>query len=71
MPDMDGFEATQAIRQWEQEQDRQHPPTPICALTAHILPEHLDRCIASGMNDHLLKPVEMSKLRAFLLSQPT
>lgn len=64
MPDMNGFEATRAIRQWEQEQQR--VPVPIVALTAHIMDEHKERSQASGMNDYLTKPIELSELRDVL-----
>lgn len=61
MPEMDGFEATRAIRQWEQENNLN--PTPIIALTAHIMDEHKDRSIRCGMNAHLAKPIELNELR--------
>lgn len=65
MPEMDGFEATRHIREWEKHQHR--PPIPIIALTAHILREHQDRSIAAGMNAYVSKPVEMSNLRDVLV----
>ncbi len=61
MPEMDGFEATRKIREWEQSHGL--PATPIVALTAHILKEHRDRSFAAGMNAHLPKPVELNTLR--------
>ncbi len=65
MPEMDGFEATRRIR----EHERRHglAPVPIVALTAHILREHRERSLASGMNAHIPKPVEMSVLRDTLV----
>lgn len=65
MPEMDGFEATRRIRQWESMQRR--PETPIIALTAHIMDEHKERSLACGMNAHLSKPVELSELRDTIL----
>ena len=64
MPEMNGFEATEKIRAWE----KQHILTPIhiTALTAHVLAEQLERCKACGMDDYLLKPVELNKLREHL-----
>ncbi|HEY9035507.1 MAG TPA: response regulator [Pseudomonadales bacterium] len=62
MPELDGYEATERIRQWELKQDL--PPIPIVALTAHVLPEYLQRCLESGMNDYLLKPVNVESLQA-------
>lgn len=52
MPGMDGFEAARRIR--SQGRNR---GTPIVALTAHALTTHRDRCLASGMDDCLTKPI--------------
>jgi signal transduction histidine kinase/DNA-binding response OmpR family regulator len=65
MPEMDGFEATRRIRQWEAQNKR--TPMPIIALTAHIMDEHKERSLACGMNAHLSKPVELSELRDTML----
>ena len=65
MPEMDGFEATRRIRQYEQKQGL--PAVPIVALTAHILREHKERSLAAGMNAHLPKPVELNVLRDTLV----
>lgn len=65
MPFMDGYVATQAIREWEKITHRR--PVPILALTAHILDEHQARSLEVGMNEHLNKPVELSQLRDALL----
>ncbi|MFT6431880.1 MAG: CheY-like chemotaxis protein, partial [Halopseudomonas sp.] len=61
MPELDGFSATQQIREWEKNQGR--PALPIIALTAHILPEHRERSRRAGMNAHIAKPVDLSQLR--------
>jgi PAS domain S-box-containing protein len=70
MPKMDGYEATQAIRQWERHQptsDPQHlPHIPIIALTAHALEGDRQRCLAAGMDDYLPKPVQMETLQIVL-----
>jgi len=60
MPDMDGYEAMRAMRNWER--DRGLPRTPIVALTAHALPEEAARCLAAGADLHLPKPVKKSVL---------
>jgi two-component system sensor histidine kinase/response regulator len=53
MPEMDGFEATRLIRA-----DQAFAALPIIAMTAHALSEERDRCLASGMNDHIGKPID-------------
>ncbi|MAR92655.1 MAG: hypothetical protein CML06_17500 [Pseudomonadales bacterium] len=65
MPIMGGEEASRRIRQWEQEQgwDR----TPIIALTAHAMREHVASCHAAGMDDHISKPVELNLLQEKVL----
>ncbi|AUM13718.1 hybrid sensor histidine kinase/response regulator [Ketobacter alkanivorans] len=65
MPEMNGFDATRAIRQWEQTQHRS--PIPIIALTAHIMDEHKERSLECGMNAYLAKPIELSELRDALI----
>lgn len=61
MPELDGFDAAQLIREWEKSRGRE--PLPIIALTAHILPEHRERSRRAGMNAHIAKPVELAQLR--------
>ena len=60
MPIMDGYEATQKIRQWEQGQKR--TPVPIIALTAHAFIRFKKKCLDAGCSDFLTKPVKKSKL---------
>lgn len=66
MPNMDGFEATRAIRAFESQHKRR--PIPIVALTAHVMQEHQEKSVASGMNGHLAKPLELERLRETLLT---
>ena len=66
MPVMDGYSATIALRQLEQE--KQLPPLPVIALTAHVMPEHQRKALASGMNDYMAKPLEFNTLKEKLLS---
>ena len=54
MPRMDGYKATKAIRGAEREDN----DLPIIAMTANALKEDVDSALASGMNDHLAKPID-------------
>ncbi|HEY9683834.1 MAG TPA: response regulator [Oculatellaceae cyanobacterium] len=55
MPEMDGFEATKAIRRYEALQNRY---TPIIAVTALAMVGDQERCIAVGMDDYISKPID-------------
>jgi len=59
MPEMDGFEATRQIRQWEQENGGH---LPIVALTAHAMKGDRDRCMEAGMDAYVSKPVRAREL---------
>jgi two-component system sensor histidine kinase/response regulator len=59
MPVMDGFEASMAIRQWEQE-NKVTQPTPIIAMTAHTM--RSECCFAAGMSGYLSKPMDIHLL---------
>ncbi len=61
MPNMDGCDATKAIREIEKSGSR--TPIPILALTAHAMREHQEQCENAGMNGHLSKPLELDVLR--------
>ncbi len=60
MPVMDGYAATRAIREYEAQ--RELPPVPIVALTAHALAEHKKRARQAGMDEQLDKPVRLEAL---------
>ena len=64
MPVLDGYDTTRQLRQWEQENDRFR--IPVIALTAHAMGSHRERCLESGMDDHLGKPVTLKQLTAKL-----
>jgi signal transduction histidine kinase/DNA-binding response OmpR family regulator len=64
MPMMDGYIATQKIR--EIEIDRNLPRTPIIGLTAHALRGDRDKCLDAGMDDYLAKPISTNKLTAMI-----
>jgi len=63
MPVMDGFQATAAIR--AHEGGRVH--LPILAFTAHALPEERERCLRSGMDGYVVKPVAAEQLCSEIL----
>ena len=69
MPEMDGYEATAAIRTDEQAglgAGRKPRHTPIVALTASVLKADRDRCFASGMDDFISKPFRADQLESAL-----
>jgi len=55
MPEMDGLEATRRIRE-------SGVTLPIIAMTANVFREDVEKCLAAGMDDHLGKPLDMSKV---------
>jgi len=59
MPVMDGYEATDRIRELEQERGAR---TPIVAVTANALERDEERCLAAGMDDYLAKPFGLKDL---------
>jgi CheY-like chemotaxis protein len=65
MPVMDGYTATQAIREWEMANHR--PPTPIIALTAHALKGDEEKSLTAGCTAHLTKPIKKATLLAAIL----
>ncbi len=74
MPEMDGFEATRAIRQWEDASRvgpfdvSTEPMTrlPIVALTANAMQGDRERCLAAGMDDYITKPLARADLARVL-----
>jgi two-component system sensor histidine kinase/response regulator len=58
MPELDGMEATEAIRKLEVGRSR----TPIIALTAHAMASDRERCLAAGMDGFVSKPIQTGEL---------
>jgi two-component system sensor histidine kinase/response regulator len=58
MPEMDGFEATRAIR--EMEGDKKH--IPVIAMTARAMKEDREKSLQAGMDDYISKPIEPEKM---------
>jgi two-component system, sensor histidine kinase and response regulator len=61
MPEMNGWEATKAIRENEKATGKH---IPIAAMTAHAMDGDKDRCLAAGMDDYLTKPIRLVELLA-------
>jgi CheY-like chemotaxis protein len=61
MPEMDGLEATAAIRRAER---RTGGHVPIIALTAHAMAGDRERCLASGMDGYVSKPIRAEEIRS-------
>ena len=59
MPEMDGFEATAAIRK---DEGRAGKHLPIIAMTAHAMDGDRERCLGAGMDGYISKPVEATAL---------
>ena len=61
MPELDGYEATQQVRQWEAtgSAGRRHY---VIAVTAHALDGDREHCLEAGMDDYISKPISMDRL---------
>ncbi|MCP8899328.1 PAS domain S-box protein [Gilvimarinus xylanilyticus] len=64
MPEMDGFEATEAIRRGDA--GERYRSTPIVALTANAMQGDRELCLQKGMNDYLSKPIQAQSLNSTL-----
>ncbi|GHV13663.1 hypothetical protein FACS1894219_08780 [Clostridia bacterium] len=64
MPEMDGFEATRNIRSFEISSGL--PKKPIVAMTANVFREDIMKCLESGMNSHVGKPLDFAEVMAKL-----
>ncbi|KAM5351893.1 hypothetical protein ACJ41O_004616 [Fusarium nematophilum] len=60
MPRKDGYQACREIRQWEMASN--HPKMPIIALSANVMSDVQDKCVAAGFSDYVTKPVDFIDL---------
>lgn len=63
MPEMDGFEATAAIREKEKHFGNH---LPVIAMTAHAMKGDRERCLAAGMDEYITKPIRAEELAELL-----
>lgn len=61
MPNMDGYEATRAIRQYEEEMGFKHR-VPIIAMTANAFEEDRKNALDAGMDEHITKPIKFDEV---------
>ncbi len=61
LPEMDGYQITQAIREMEKQNNVENP-VPIIALTANTYDNDKEKCFDAGMNDYLSKPFTSKQL---------
>jgi CheY-like chemotaxis protein len=69
MPEMDGYEATRAIRKYEQNLETRcqwDAPVHIIAMTANAMQGDREKCLAVGMDDYVSKPMRLAELQAAL-----
>jgi len=69
MPELDGFQATQIIR--DPKSKVLNHDIPIIALTAHAMKKDKDRCLKAGMDDYIPKPIQPQKLYEAIEKQIT
>ena len=64
MPEMDGYEATRTIRSLND--IPKAASIPIIAMTANVFRDDVEKCLASGMNDHISKPIDYNEMMELL-----
>jgi CheY-like chemotaxis protein len=64
MPEMDGYECAKRVR--DPESGVLNPQIPIIAVTAHAMAGDKERCLSSGMDDYISKPIDHGELKSKL-----
>jgi CheY-like chemotaxis protein len=60
MPRKDGYQTCRDIRTWER--TKKYPLMPIIALSANVMAEVIEKCVAAGFNSYVTKPVDFQHL---------
>jgi CheY-like chemotaxis protein len=60
MPNKDGYQTCKEIRRWERK--NKYPYLPIIALSANVLGDVYSKCVESGFNSYVTKPVDFKEL---------
>lgn len=60
MPRKDGYQTCREIREWERKE--KFPQMPMIALSANVMADVLDNCLAAGFNSYVTKPVDFKEL---------
>jgi len=71
MPEMDGFEATRKIREWESKtlETQKFNRIPIVAMTANAMKGDREMCLNAGMDDYVTKPIKREIVFAAIEAQ--
>lgn len=64
MPRKDGYQACREIRAWEKANE--YKPMPIVALSANVMSDVQEKCIAAGFDDYVTKPFDFIDLSSAL-----
>ncbi len=64
MPVMDGYTATRLIREWET--NHHQPRHPIIAMTSNAFEEDRQRCLSTGMDDFIAKPIQLTVMKKMI-----
>jgi len=60
MPELDGYVTTRILREGERKNGKKR--LPIIGVTAHVMPDSIDKCFKAGMDDYIAKPFDVEKL---------